>query len=428
MLKFRQLTHGRYGHTLNRRQVLSPDGGWVVYDTRNDDSKIAQTDAIEMVHVETGEVVRLYTKASTVDGPGVGAVAFHPSNQQICFIHGLESCSPNRPYSAARRFGAILDVRTPQRIRHAESRSAHPTHVSRILGALSGGTHAHSWNKLGWLSFTYNDAYLEQLAKQNPTSIRDLRTVGFMIPGEVHFPLEQTSLDELESFYGTFLAFVAVQVTPSPKAGSDEIEQAVEECWLTSNRLAFQGATRDTEGNLVYEVFRCDLPSESDMRQLANTKLELADDPYARLQSLPGCRQTRLTRTTGARHPGVQGPRNWLVGSPDGRYVYFPMRDEFGLVQLCRVSSDGGPAEQVTQLDASIDGQISINANGDRCAFITNNKLCAVDLRSGTHRWLTESQPHAFVGAAHFLDQNRFVLNAYVGQEPDRFLQIFVCE
>src|SRR3546814_11651053 len=55
-----QLTHATQGHTIHNTQVFSKDGQWVVYDTRNDDTKIGSTGSIEMVHTHTGEVKLLY--------------------------------------------------------------------------------------------------------------------------------------------------------------------------------------------------------------------------------------------------------------------------------------------------------------------------------------------------------------------------------
>lgn len=51
----KQLTSDAKGHFLNNLQCFSPDGKWLVYDTRNDDAHIARTGSIEMVNVETGE-------------------------------------------------------------------------------------------------------------------------------------------------------------------------------------------------------------------------------------------------------------------------------------------------------------------------------------------------------------------------------------
>jgi hypothetical protein len=441
MPDLRQLTFGNYGHTLNRRQVASPDRKWVAYDVRNDDTQIASTDAIEMVHVDSGEIVRLYqTDRQSKFGPGVGAVSFHPRERRIVFIHGLESCSEEKPYSAARRFGAIVEIDSPGRMVHAESRFVAPdSKLSTLeMGILGGGTHAHSWNSEGWISFTYNDARLERLSRLD-AKIRDLRTVGFMLPEKPNTNRSDWGPASSEDFLGTYTAFVAAQVRPFAKHGSDEIEQAVEECWLGNVQanagieskhtlsMAFQGAVRDEAGSLVHEIFRCDLPSLEKLQDVNGQRVD-DSDPYAGLRAVPGCHQQRLTVTVGRKFPGVRGPRNWLVSSPGGEYVYFPTADDSGIVQLFRVPSTGGDIQQITDLENSIGDQISLDESGLKCAFIADQRICLVDLVSGEHQWLTTRGQHVLVGAVHFMKQDQWVINAYAKTESQPFLQIFACE
>jgi hypothetical protein len=421
MLQLRQLTHGHYGHSLNRRQAVSPDGAWIVYDTRNDDTHISRTNAIEMVHVATGEIVRLYqTKKQSQHGPGVGAAAFHPTQSRVCFIHGIESSSAENPYSGSRRFGAIVDVEKPGMFIHAESR-----HIGRpIYGVLAGGTHAHSWNASSAISFTYNDFILEQSAKVTP-AIRDLRSVGFMVPGKLEI---EGFISTDESFIGSYIAFLAAHLTPKATQGSDEIEQATEESWCGSQALVFQGAVRDDHGQIVQEIYRTELPSDAQLKSYVGQEPSLNDQPYRGLTPFPGCKQTRLTRTVHRKYPGVQGPRNWLVCSPDGANVFFPVRDELGIVQIGKVKSSGGEPQIVTQFDQSIEGQITIDRAGRKCAVIVDQRICVIDLPSGSASWVTNKQDAPIIGAPHFLENDRFAVNAYVGQEPTRYLQIFVAE
>ncbi len=53
--------------------------------------------------------------------------------------------------------------------------------------------------------------------------------------------------------------------------------------------------------------------------------------------SLPGIEFRRLTFLENRLFPGVQGPRHWLVASPDGKFLYFLLRDLSGVVQLAEV-------------------------------------------------------------------------------------------
>jgi len=435
-MRERQITFGKYGHTLNHRQVLSPDGQWVAYDTRNEDSHIATTDAVEMVHIDSGDVVRLYqTPTQSLFGPGVGAVAFHPHERRVVFIHGLENNSRDNKYSAARRFGALVDVQQPNIYIHAEARSLpveHAVqrmgHTLRVQGALSGGTHAHSWNDSGWLSFTYNDAWLECQSKTDNT-VRDIRSVGFMVPGMPIAIEGKLGARTGEEFSGTFAAFLAATVKPLASWGSDEIEYAVEECWIgKKTSLAFLGGVRDIKGTLVNEIFVCKLPSQPELLATAEQPDELALHAEVGLRPIANCKQRRLTYTADRRFPGVQGLRNWLVSSPNGETVYATMKDDRGVVQVFGINTTNGAIQQITDLEHSIEGQISLDAVGTTCSFHCRQRIGLTVVSTGEIRWLNTASPHQIVGAVHFLETGRLVYNRRVESEREGWLQIFVCE
>ncbi len=434
MLRERQLTFGCYGHTLNHRQAISPDGKWAVYDTRNDDTHIARTDAIEMVHLDSGEITRLYQTANQTEfGPGVGVASFHPNKPLVAFIHGLENCSRERPYSVARRFGAIVDINEPGKFSHAEARSvlSEDGVGVRPFGALSGGTHAHSWSMDGWLSFTYNDAWLER-SPPSDGAFRNQRSVGFMVPNmSVRVDDQGSDVCDPESFSGSYSAFLASSLCKEARNGSDDIEAAVEECWVGANRraVAFLGAVRAESGDLVTEIFVCDLPSGNQWNEIAKrVGSATAIEASKLLEPVAGCIQRRLTRTTDRTFPGVQGPRCWLVSTSDGKFLFAPMRDERGVAQLCRFNGLIGQIEQITELEQSLEGQVSIDPGGTACSFICDQRICLVDVRSGRIRWLTDRSDNSLVGAIHFAGENRFVFNRYVGSDRERWLQVFIGE
>ena len=438
----RQLTFAKHGHMLNHRQAISPDGRWAVYDTRNDDAHIARTDTIELIDIESGEIARLYkTPTQSLHGPGVGAVAFHPHDGRVVFIHGLENCSAERPYSAARRFGAIADLESPGTFVHAEARSIQRAEGQRVraYGALSGGTHSHSWNHDGWLSFTYNDAWLERAARTDP-SVRDRRTIGFMVPG---LSIAVDRRDGIvggdgEDFSGSFGAFLAANVCQSAKNGSDDIEHAIEECWIGTNgyidhlgqrhayALACLGAVRNDNGTLVNEIFLCDLLGAMALNDTTTHPDKIG--PNELLNPMVGCTQRRLSQTLGRKFPGVQGPRNWLVTSPDGKYVYAPMRDERGIVQLFCVATASGVVSQITDLEQSIEGQISLDSKGTACSFICDQRICIVDVATGHATWITDKVESRLCGAIHFVGEHKLIFNRYLGTELDRYVQVFVGE
>src|SRR5690606_20799436 len=71
------LTKSDRGHIIHHSHVFSKDDEWIVFDWRNDDTKIGETSTIGVVHVGTGEEKIIYqTQHQTIYGPGVGAVSF----------------------------------------------------------------------------------------------------------------------------------------------------------------------------------------------------------------------------------------------------------------------------------------------------------------------------------------------------------------
>ncbi|MBM3966663.1 MAG: DUF3748 domain-containing protein, partial [Planctomycetes bacterium] len=205
--RWEQRTHGLYGHTLNHRQVFSPDGRFVYYDTRNRDTDIQITPRVERMDLETSETTVVYETAHQSDwGPGVGAVACHPSQRRLLFIHGLRNCSQSQPYTMTRRFGALAwDTGTLATVVPAEARIVD---APCFMGALRGGTHAHSWSLDGnMISFTYNDAVVERRARavannanesadSERSSLTDLRTVGVMVADRLGF----STIEDDENF------------------------------------------------------------------------------------------------------------------------------------------------------------------------------------------------------------------------------------
>src|SRR5690606_39209202 len=177
------------------------------YDTRNDDTQIGRTGSIEMVNTETGEVEVLYQTTNQTDaGPGVGAATFSPTQDRVLFIHGIRNADASRPYGMTRRTGVAVDVAHPGKPIFMDARDITPPFTE---GALRGGTHAHSWSGDGkWISFTYNDYLMEQLAKTD-TTVRDLRTVGIMVPRYVAVGRDRT----LENNSGAHFSVIVTDVT-----------------------------------------------------------------------------------------------------------------------------------------------------------------------------------------------------------------------
>src|SRR5690606_964702 len=165
------------------------------------------------------------TESQTAYGPGVGAATFSPLDDRVLFIHGIRNADINRPYGVTRRTGVAVDIDRPGHPVFMDARDITPPFTR---GALRGGTHAHSWSGDGqWISFTYNDYVMEQLAK-TASGVRDLRTVGIMVPGTVKVPFDGS----LENNSGICFSVVVTDVTENPEPGSDAIDKAFDECWI----------------------------------------------------------------------------------------------------------------------------------------------------------------------------------------------------
>ncbi len=385
------LTSGEKGHMLYHAQYFSPDDQWIVYDTRNDDTKIGENCCIELVHTETGQVVQLYkTQNQTRFGPGVGAATFSPVLDKVLFIHGLRNADALKPYDFTRRTGVAVSLEHPHMPVFVDARDDMQPFTA---GALRGGTHAHNWSADGqWISFTYNDAVMQALETKVRIGVKDLRMVGVMAPlGPVNVP----GADNAERFGGEMFSVVVTIVDDYPIPGSDQIDRAYEEGWVGENgyiradgirqerALAFLGDVRDTNGNKVTEVFVVDIPSGVD-RKAPGQLLE--GTPYTRPSPPRGASQRRLTWTTGNKFPGVQGPRHWLKSTPDGEQIFFLMKDEQENVQVHSVSPRGGRINQVTANAFSVETSFSVSPDGQFLAYGSGGRVFVTHIASGETR------------------------------------------
>lgn len=456
-----QLTNGKHGHTLNATQIFSPDGKWLVFDTRNDDTHISRTGSICKLNIASKEIVELYkTKNQSIYGPGVGAAAWNPVNDQIIFIHGLLNCDKEKPYSFTRRFGAIIsgnheagenaEIGVPQSSHNGTAAEGRNIQEPFSKGALRGGTHAHTWSADGkWISFTYNDYLMEYLEKKTLSERKDLRTIGVMTMVE-NIHEDHEAGENAESFRGTYFAVITAQVTENPKFGSDEIERAFDECWLGKNgytkddstvhnasqqtrAIAFQGNIRSLDETLVTEVFIADIPNDI-TQSLAGKPLEgtLSTRP-----NVPaGFTQRRITFTTDRKHPGLQGPRFRLRSSADGSLIYFLMKDDNGIVQIYSVSSAENTKntittqslKQITDFKYSVQSQFNLSPDDKYISVVSNNQIYLVKVQDGstTSIGVRYSEREAPINGIHWSpDGKSLIYNRYVFVEDDYYIQIF---
>lgn len=385
----RQITHGPGGRILTNTGVWSPDGAWIVYDTRSDAAgDVFDGRTIELVNVRSGEVRELYRAQN---GAACGVVTFNPRTNEVAFILGPENPTPDWQYAAWHRQGVIVDVARPGVVRRLDARDLTPPFTP---GALRGGTHVHIWDAAGaWVSFTYEDALLARFDAASSTNDINQRNVGVSVPGR---PV-RVAPDHPRNHDGEYFTVLVTRTSARPRPGSDEIQRACEEGWVGTNgyvradghrqkhALAFQGTVVTADGHTVPEVFLADLPDDlthAGARPLAGTESRAPFPPR-------GVVQRRLTFTAARPFPGIQGPRHWLRSSPDGTRIAFLMKDDAGVVQLWTVSPNGGAPRQLTHNAWPVASAFTWSPDGRGIAHIMDNSVCVTDAATGETRRLT---------------------------------------
>ncbi|WP_439488493.1 DUF3748 domain-containing protein [Algoriphagus sp.] len=426
-----QLTFGQKGHFLNHRQAFSPDDKYLVFDNRNDDSKIGENGSIQLVHIVSKQMETVYEIPNqSFFGPGAGAVSFHPSKKEIVFIHGLNNASERIPYGFTRRIAMQVNLEKANQFMRLEARDVIAPYTN---GALRGGSHAYSYSSDGlMLSFTYNDAILTRESVTNP-AVHDLRTVGaFLLDRQVAILGESNE----ENFDGNGFAFLLAEVRSDPKPGSDEISKAYEECWvgdagyskldgtIQKRAMAFLGDVISESDEKVTEVFIADIPDNSDsIIESVNAGSRIS------LPSVPaGVTQHRLTFTTGNKYAGVQGPRQWLRSSPDGSAIYFYQKNDGGIVQIHSVSPTDGKIEAVTNNDFSADTSFSLSSDGKYLAYGAKEALYITRISNGKTLKVLDATDPAYSSLSNINWSNSghtLAYNRKVNQDGQAFFQIF---
>lgn len=413
MMQAKQLTFEAYGHTLHHTQIQSANGTYLVYDTRNDDTKIGETNKIEVLHLETQNTQNIYTCVpSTIYGPGVGAATFAPHALKMLFIHGIKNANAHKPYGMTRRTGVAIELEHLQQPIYMDARNVYAPFTP---GALRGGTHSHSWHATGELiSFTYNDFILEQTTASDAD--KDLRVVGVMFPKKVEVFKDEAG----ENNSGEMFSVIVSQVKNTATPGSDEIEKAFDECWLGNQRkLAFQGHVRTLDNNLQTEIFVVNLPT--DLTQVGEHLLE--GTVTTRCGVPKGVTQRRITHTP----QGISTFRHWLRSNAAGTVVYFLMEDEVGVTQLHEVEVLSGVIKQLSFHTFSIHSPFNVDATNQFAVYFVETKLVVLNLENATTRVLFESTSDIeLTGIPHFCNTTQSIyFNAYVKEKETKYIQIF---
>ncbi|WP_020597278.1 DUF3748 domain-containing protein [Spirosoma panaciterrae] len=402
------------GHTLHHNGVFSKDGQWIVFDGRNDDTKIGETSTIGIVNVKTGEEKIIYkTSNQTVYGPGVGAASFSPAEDKVIFIHGLPDANAEKPYAMSRRTGVGIDIRYPYRPFFYDARDISFPYTP---GSLRGGTHSHCWSGDGKLiSFTYNDELVDP----------NLRRVGVMLPSPKEVKVDTAAGNN----GGIMFSSLVTKVVSNPRPGSDEINKAFDECWVGRNgytlksgkhiphAIAFQGNVINKAGKQITEVFIVDIDPE---KILADSTAVGKPGEGPRVPE--GIHQRRITFS----EKGLSDTRHWLRSSPDGKFIYALAKDLNELNQLVQIEVNTGEIKFLTNTNFSIDYSFNLNSDGTMIAYVARNSIFLFDLVKGVSKQMTRKEEGKIVGAPSFSPSDHLlVFNQYTkGLNGDRFLQI----
>jgi len=374
-VKMVQLTNGAYNHDLDNNDNFSPDGKWLAYDTRTGIGGIGGSPSVERVNLETGKIEELFAvKENHSWGPGAGAVSYHPSENKVIFIHGLNRCSEKNPYQQWKRTGVIVEDNHPNVPIYMDARDVT---MPFTPGALRGGTHRHEWSKDGkWVGYTYNDAILKALEDSTGKTL-NLRTVG------VSTRLRPVLVDksgEGENVSGEWYSVLVVRVVTNPAPGSDEVSNAASDSWVgTGSYLnkegkrqvarAFVGKVRSKGNQPVDELFVVDIPDSinqpGEFGPLEGTPTTFPMPPK-------GTVQRRLTYTAESAHPGCGGV---VRSSSDGKWIAYVAADSKGVQQIFLISPDGGSSRQITEHPAGVQSCARWSSNNQSICYVTENSI-----------------------------------------------------
>jgi len=365
---------------LDNNDNFSPDGKWLVYDTRTGVGGIGGSPSVERVNIETGKTEVLFGIPENQDyGPGAGAASYHPTENKIIFIHGLPICTAENPYQQWRRTGVMVSCDNPNIPLYMDCRDVTYPFTP---GALRGGTHRHEWSRDGqWVGFTYNDAIMQKL--EESTGIKwNLRTVA--VSNRKHkVTVDQDTAQE--NVQGEWYSTVVVRVVPNPQPGSDEISNAAFDSWIGASGYrkadgslqvarAFIGSVRDREGKPVDELFVVDIPDSinvpGEFGPLEGTLKSFPMPPKGTLQR-------RLTHTVDSKFPGCGGV---VRSSFDGKWISYLAKDQNGIQQIFLISPEGGTSVQLTQHLSDVQSGVRWSPDNQSVIYVWDNSIIVCEI------------------------------------------------
>ncbi len=367
-------------HDLDNNDNFSPDGKWLVYDTRTAIGGIGGSPSIERVNVETGKTEVLFHIPDNQDfGPGAGAASYHPIENKVIFIHGLPICTVENPYQQWRRTGVIVSDSKPNTLQYMDSRDVTYPFTA---GALRGGTHRHEWSRDGqWVGFTYNDAVMKHL--EDSTGVKwNLRTIA--VSNQKH--KVKVDLDAAqENVQGEWYSVVVVRVVPDPTPGSDEISNAASDSWIGVSGYpksdgslqvarAFLGRVTSKTGKQVDDLFVVDIPDSinvpGEFGPLEGTRTTFPMPPK-------GAVQRRLTYTANTKFSGCSGV---VRSSFDGKYISYLAKDSAGIQQVFLMSPLGGDPVQLTHHISDVQCGVRWSPDNQSVIYVWDNSIVLCEL------------------------------------------------
>lgn len=405
----RQITTAAHGHILANRNCWSPDGQWLHYDVRHDET-IFDGNRIERVHVDTGNVEVVYTAPSTAF---CGVPTVNPTNGEIVLLRSPEKPTEDWQYAAWHRFGMIGSESSFKVL------DARDVVKPFTPGALRGGTHLHMFSGDGrYVSSTYEDAVLA--TSDNVDADPNNRVIAVTELGKsVEVPSRNP-----RNHNGNWTV-VVTRVVNEAAPGSDEITRAYSDAWIAgADSIAFFGLVAGNNGESYPELFRVDL--SSNLHSTVGSRVE--GTPTSRPGVPVGVQQHRLTRTENTKFPGLSGPRHWPVSAPDGKSIGIYRKGDDGRIRFAIVPADGGPIRDVTDGSLEPTSSFTWNNDGSLVTFVADGSVVVVSADAGTITRLTEkSDPGPRHHACVFsLDGNRISYMQPVEYNGQTFDQIFV--
>lgn len=390
--KLRRVTSSPIGHILTNAQVWSADGKWIYFDARSDrHGGVFDGREIRRVHVQTGEENVVYR---AVGQACCGVVLAHPLEEKIVFIHGPEYPNSAWSYGAARRGGMVLNIGRsfPERL------DARDMVEPFTPGAHRGGSHVHQFSPAGdWISFTYEDEYLEELLRGGCKAEKNQRNIGIAIPNVPVSVLPRHPRNQSATYY----TLVCTETWDAPQPGSDQIQRAYEESWVGArgyqklngtqqNRaLVFLGDLILSDGRKATELFIVDIPDNVAADDQAYRSTVAVNKQ--RLKPTPAIRQRRLTHLLEGFEPGLQGVRFWPRSTPDGAFVFVLKKDRHGVTQFWRVKTSDGQSQQWTHNPSDVSTSFTISADGRWLAHGMDGSVCVTSCLDGKTIRVTES-------------------------------------